>query len=91
VEAALDSISKLPANLKSAASTDQYKLEALLNRIKYADYAMETWMGEYKFDSFNNDLQKRMQYLEAELIKIQKVKQAIVTSLQNADSVLKKK
>ena len=90
VEAALDSISKLPANLKSAASPYQSRLDSLLNRLKYADYAMETWMGEYKFDSFNNDVQKRMQYLESELSKIQKVKQAIVSSLQNADSVLKK-
>jgi hypothetical protein len=90
VEVALDSISKLPANLKTAAESYKHQLDSLLSRMKYADYAMEKWMEEYKFDSMKDDVQKRIQYLQSENIKIAKVKEAIVSSLQKADSLLQK-
>lgn len=91
VEAALDSISKLSANLQTAAGLYKHQLDSLLSRMKYADFAMEKWMEEYKFDSMKNDVQKRIQYLQSENIKIAKVKQAIVSSLQKADSLLQRK
>jgi hypothetical protein len=91
VEAALDSISKLPANLQAAAALYKQQLDSLLNRMKYADFAMDKWMDEYKFDSVKDDVLKRIEYLESENLKIAKVKEAIVSSLQKADSLLHKK
>jgi hypothetical protein len=91
LEAALDSISRLPANLQAGAENYKHQLDSLLDRMKYADYAMEKWMEEYKFDSMKDDVQKRIKYLESENLKIVKVKEAIVSSLQKADSLLHKK
>jgi len=91
LEAALDSISRLPANLLTGAENYKHQLDSLLDRMKYADFAMEKWMEEYKFDSMKDDVQKRIKYLEAENIKIIKVKEAIVSSLQKADSLLHRK
>jgi hypothetical protein len=91
VETVIDSISKLPAKLRPASATYKHQLDSLLDRMKYADFAMEKWMEEYKFDSLKDDVQKRIEYLESENIKISKVKDAIVLSLQQADSLLRKK
>src|SRR5215471_7292702 len=55
LQAAIDSISKLPANLKTAAAPYKLKLDSLLDRIKYAGFAMEKWMSDYKWDSATND------------------------------------
>lgn len=91
VEAALDSIGRLPENLQAAASPYKQQLDSILTRMKYADFAMDKWMEEYKFDSMKDNVQKRIEYLESEHIKIAKVKEAIVSSLQKADSILSKK
>jgi len=91
LQAAIDSISKLSVNLKDAAAKYKFQLDSLLNRMKYAGFAMEKWMADYKWDSATNDMEKRVEYLASEKLKISKVKEIIMNNIHAADSLLGKK
>jgi len=91
LQAATDSISKLPAHLKAAAAGYKFQLDSLLNRIKYAGFAMEKWMQDFKWDSATNNVEKRTEYLAAEKSKITRVREIIMTNIHAADSLLRKK
>jgi hypothetical protein len=91
IQEAIDSISKLPANLQKATIYYKLQLDSLLDRLKYADYAMEKWMEEFNMDSALDNVQERIKYLESEKIKIEKVKEVMINSLKKADSLLNKK
>ena len=49
LQAAIDSISKLPANVKTTATRYKFQLDSLLDRMKYAGFAMEKWMEDRRF------------------------------------------
>ena len=87
----LDSIEKLPAKARQAAEPLRVKLDSLQKNLSYAEFAMNKWMEEFNMDSAINDMQERVKYLDSEKIKVSKVKEAILGSLQAADSVLKQK
>jgi hypothetical protein len=89
-KASLDSISKLPAKAREAATPYKAKLDSLMKDLSYAQFAMNKWMEDFKYDSAKNDLQQRIRYLTDENSKVGKVKEAILGSLKKADSVLKK-
>lgn len=89
IQKALDSINKLPA-----AKVDEEYQQTLIDLqedLNYAEYGMNTWMKEFKIDSAKENSEKRIQYLESEKIKVIKVKEAILGSLQRADSLFKKR
>ena len=48
-------------------------------------------MVEFSLDSLKDDVEKRIQYLTDEKMKVGKVKDAIINSLATADSLLKRK
>jgi hypothetical protein len=88
VQHELDSLSKLPSK-----KIDQRYKQALLDlqeELNYADHAMFTWMQEFVVDSAISDKDKRLLYLESERVKVQKVRDNILNSLQRADSLLTK-
>jgi hypothetical protein len=85
----IDSIASLPAKAKEAAAPLKAKLEAVVNELNYADNAMNKWMAEMNFDSSMDDLQQRVKYLAEEKLKVDKVKEAVLTSIARADSLLK--
>ncbi|HEY5772598.1 MAG TPA: hypothetical protein VIS75_08215 [Chitinophagaceae bacterium] len=89
IQNALDSINRLPA----AKIDEEYQqtLIDLQEDLNYAQYGMNTWMDEFKHDSAQENKEKRIQYLESEKIKVIKVKEAILGSLQRADSIFIKK
>jgi hypothetical protein len=87
----LDSIQKLPAKARQAAQPLQVKLDSLQKDLSYAESAMNKWMNEFNMDSAVNDVQQRVEYLQSEKLKVSKVKEAILSSLQKADSTLKSK
>lgn len=89
VNLAIDSIAKLPANLQKNAMAYKVQLDSVLNKLKYADYGMNKWMEEFDMDSAKNNEEKRIEYLKSEKIKISKVKDAMLSSLKSADSLLK--
>ena len=86
-----DSIAKLPVKAKYAAAPLKAKLDSLVADLSYAEKAMNKWMDEFNMDSAVNNIDKRIQYLAEEKLKIGKVKIAILRSLQKADSLLKAK
>src|SRR6218665_24608 len=86
----IDSIRQLPAKAKQAAAPYLARLDSLKKELDNAESAMNTWMDEINIDSANNDVEKRVKYLTDEKEKVSKVKAAIVSSLQKADSLLKK-
>ncbi len=89
-QAALDSLAKLPAKAQAAATGLKTALEQLINDLNTADYDMNKWMMEYKLDSAKDNPELRMKYLQAEKVKVEKVKNAILGGLARADSLLKK-
>ncbi|WP_276503932.1 hypothetical protein [Terrimonas pollutisoli] len=87
----IDSIEKLPAKAKQAAAPLKLKLDSLQKDLSYAEFAMNKWMEEFNMDSAVNDMEKRIEYLKSEKLKVSKVKESILTGLQKADSLLKDK
>ena len=87
----LDSIQKLPGKAKQAAEPLRIKLDTLQKELSYAEFAMNKWMEEFNMDSALNNIEQRIDYLKSEKLKVSKVKDAILESLQKADSVLKKR
>lgn len=88
VQKTLDSLNKLPAS-KIDIKYHQFLID-LQKELNYADYGMNTWMEEFKVDSAKDDKKKRIQYLEAEKVRIQKIKESIVGSLKRGDSLFGK-
>ena len=68
------------------------KLDTLLKDVDYANFAMDKWMKEFKFDIEKEfpDIKARIDYLKSEEIKVDKMKESIDYSLNRADTVLKK-
>ncbi len=91
VRASLDSISKLPAKAKEALAPYRAQLDSAAADLSYAIFAMDKWMQEFNMDSAQDDMEKRVQYLLDEKMKVGKVKEAILNSLGRADSLLKAK
>ena len=87
----LDSIAKLPAKARQAAEPLKIKLDSLQKELSYAEFAMNKWMDEFNMDSAVDNAKERIKYLEEEKLKVTKVKEAILSSLQKADSLLKAK
>ena len=87
----LDSIAKLTAKGRQAAEQIKVKLDSLQKELSYAEFAMNKWMNEFNMDSSVNNVQERINYLGSEKLKVSKVKEAILSSLQKADSLLKDK
>ena len=91
IQQVLDSISRLSTNLQKSSAQYKMQLDSVFNRLTVANYAMEKWMSEFNMDSSLNNTEQRIKYLESEKIKISNVKDAMISGLQKADSVLKKR
>ncbi len=87
----LDSIAILPANTQKTAAGFVAQLNETIKDLDYADFAMEKWMTEFEMDSAKENAEQRLKYLTAEKMKVDKMKEAILTSLQKADSLFKEK
>lgn len=85
----LDSIAKLPAKAREAVAPLKAKLDGLVEDLRSAKSNMDKWMDEYNMDSAVNNIAQRIKYLTEEKLKVSKVKEAILNSLQKADSILK--
>lgn len=88
IQLKLDSLNKLPAKQQDK----QYRqtLVALQETLQNANKGMDTWMDEYKDDTLKDNETLRIQYLESEKVKVDKVKTDILESLARADSLLLK-
>ena len=82
----------MPSKAQQAAAGTKAKLDTLLKDVDYANFAMDKWMKEFKFDIEKEfpDIKARIDYLKSEEIKVDKMKESIDYSLNRADTVLKK-
>jgi hypothetical protein len=87
----LDSIRQLPGKAKQAAAPLQARLDSLQKELQYAEFAMEKWMAEFRWDSTFNDVEQKIDYYKKEKLKVSVVKENILKGLEKADSVLKSK
>ena len=85
----IDSLQKLPAQAKQAAAPYKARLDSLVVDLQNAEDAMNKWMDNFNLDSAKNDIEKRIQYLADEKVRVNKVRDAILESLQSADTLIK--
>ena len=90
-QAAIDSINLLPLKTRNEAAGYKQQLDSLMKDLSYADFAMDKWMKEMNWEPGSIEVNERIKYLELEKIKVDKVSEAILTSLARADSLLKRK
>lgn len=89
----LDSLEKLPAKARQAATPVKEELEGLLKELNYADFAMDKWMTEFYVDhkdTLKDNLSARIEYLRSQQTVAGKVTDAILGSLQKGDSLLQR-
>lgn len=91
INSALDSVAKLPAKAQATAAPFKAQLNVAGKDIRAAIVAMDTWMQEFNMDSAVDNMEQRIKYLTDEKIKVGKVKEAILSSLQKADSLFNTK
>ncbi len=89
VQRVLDSIGKLPAKAQQTAAPYVAGLNAVIKDLEYANFAMDKWMTEFDMDSAVDNMEQRIKYLSDEKMKVGKMKEAILSSMQRADSLLK--
>lgn len=87
----IDSVQKLPAKAREAASPYKAGLDSLLAELNHADYLMNKWMEEFNMDSAIDKTEERIRYLSSEKLKVTEMKDAILNSLQKTDSLLRRK
>ena len=90
IQHVIDSISKLPTDIQRKSLPYRMQLDSTFNRLTFANYGMDKWMTEFNMDSFKNDKEEQIKYLESEKLKISRVNEIMANSLQKADSLLKK-
>ena len=87
---AIDSIAKLPAARQQELAAYKVQLDSTLKALDYGDFAMTKWMNEFKYDSLKDNEPERVKYLQSELEKVNKMKEAVLGSINMADSLLTK-
>lgn len=87
----LDSIGRLPESSRQASADLKTRLEKLSTEIQQAQDGMNRWMENFNYDSAKNDLSQRIKYLSDEKVRVTKVKEDILRSLQQADSAVRSK
>ena len=90
IQQVIDSISSLPATLQKQSLAYKTQLDAMLVRLRNAADAMNRWMEEFNLDSDVNNTELRIKYLESERTKVSNVKDSMISSLRDADSLLKR-
>jgi hypothetical protein len=91
VKRIIDSIAKLPAKAQSEAVSYRARLEEVYKELGDANASMEKWMDEFDLDSAKNDLEQRIKYLADEKLRVDKVKDAVLSSVEKANNLIKEK
>lgn len=85
---AIDSLGKLPAAAQKQSSALKTKLEEASSDLSNADKAMHEWMNGFKYDSLQNNEPERVKYLEDQKMKVNQMKDAVLSSISKAEGIL---
>ena len=85
VTAKLDSLKKVGG--KKWADVGQ-SLNGLKTDLQQAEDGMNKWMEDFDIDSAQDNIERRLEYLKNEKIKVDEVKRKIFQTLDKADSIL---
>ena len=83
-----DSISALPNAARAGLTTYKNQLDSLQLSLDYAEKAMDKWMSEFKADSLKENENSHQSYMITEKTKVDKMLEAMLTSIRTADSLL---
>lgn len=83
----LDSLREVGGNKLEEA---EKSLKDLGVELKEAEEGMNNWMDNFEIDSAMNNIERRIEYLKSEKIRVDDVKEKIFRTLEKADSLLKK-
>jgi len=86
MEQKVDSLKKKGPAAKAALIK---KYDDLRERIMEAEDGMNNWMQEFSIDSAADNMEKRLQYLAHEKLKVDSVKQKIFSAIEKTDSLLR--
>jgi hypothetical protein len=81
----LDSLKKQSATKNAARIAI---LDSTVKSLNYADVAMHEWMEGFKYDSLKGNEPARIDYLKIQLESVNKMKEVVLSSIKQADSVL---
>lgn len=85
VDQKIDSLGKLKGSA-TRGILDAYG--TLKNELTTAEAGMNKWMEDFKIDSAQDDIPKRIEYLEDEKKKVEQVREQILSVLSKADTLL---
>ena len=84
-DAKIDSLKKVKSSAKESVTK---KYGEISGELKQAEDRMNTWMEQFSIDSAQDDVKRRIAYLESEKSKVSAVKDEILSALAKADSAL---
>ncbi|HYM93314.1 MAG TPA: hypothetical protein VET23_04190 [Chitinophagaceae bacterium] len=90
IQHTLDSVEGLPKKARKASAAFKAVLDSSQAKLIAAEEQMNKWMDEFNMDSLENNMAERIKYLESERSKVTKVREDLLSSLQKADSLVKK-
>jgi hypothetical protein len=85
----LDSLNT--GKIQQAGAELRNELDSTQKEIGEAIVAMDKWMEEFNMDSALDNLNQRAIYLRDEKLKVEKVKEAMLSSWKKADSLVNKR
>ena len=86
LQTAIDSIKPIRQN--NGSMSYKKDLSEIYHDLLKAEEGMNLWMDGFNPDSAKENKQQRINYLESEKIKVEKIKNQILNALQRADSVI---
>lgn len=89
VQQLIDSLANIPVSRKDQSLEQQ--LNSIQKELAEAHQSMNEWMDGFKLDSLKGQKDARVLYLEAELLKVNSMKNKMLMALEKSDSLLNKK
>ncbi|WP_346237471.1 viral A-type inclusion protein [Niabella insulamsoli] len=86
-QAEMDSLKGLPGAAHTARIA---ALDSTIKKLSFADVSMNEWMEGFRYDSLKNDETARVAYLKMQLESVNQMKDIVLATIEEADSVLAK-
>lgn len=90
VKTGMDSIDGLPEAVRGKNAPLRAQLAAAHKELNEANTAMDEWMKAFKIDTFANNPEERVKYLEDQKIKVNIMKDQVLNSISKTDRLFVK-